>query len=84
MINGTVVAVHESTSENNRKNRTAEARYIFRDQSTSINHYTKVVILALSQTKVGWVDSTAPAPSSLTKMATMMAPALSSKTMVFY
>ena len=56
MINGIVIAVHESTSENNRKNRTVEARYIFRAQSPSINRYTKLLIIPLYQLKVLWVD----------------------------
>ena len=82
MINSTLIDVHERTSENKRKKRTVEARYIFRDQSPSINHYTKVVILPLSQLKVGWFNSTSPAPSSSTTTATTMVTAPLSKTMV--
>ena len=84
LINGTLIAVHESTSQNNRKKRTVESRYIFIDQSPSINHYTKVIILPLSQLKAIWVDLKSPAPSSsmTTAMVTAMAPALSSKTIV--
>ena len=55
-----------------------EASYIFRSQLPSINQYTKVFILTLSQMKAGWVDSTVPAPSLSTTTAT----APSSKTMV--
>ena len=82
MINGTVIAVHESTSEKNRKNRTVEACYIFRSQSSYINHYTKVVILLLYHLKAGWVDSPVPVPSSSMTTATTTAPEPSFKTMV--
>ena len=59
-----------------------EARYIFRAHSPSINQYTKVVIIPLSQLKAGWFNSTAPAPSSSMTMDTMTVPAPLSKTMV--
>ena len=83
MINdGTVIDVHKSTSGKKQGNRTVEACYIFRDQSQSINQYTKVANLPLSQLKAGWVNLTAPAPSSSTAAATTMAPEPSSKTLV--
>ena len=37
LVNGTVIAVHESTSENNRKNITVDSRLIFRSHSPPIN-----------------------------------------------
>ena len=82
MTNGTLIAVHESTSEKNREKRTVEARYIFGAQSPSINQYTKAVILPLSHMKAVWADVMVLAPPSLTMTDTMMATAPSSETIV--